>query len=66
VGKAQADLRAALDDKSTSPEEINKRLAALREAREKARADRTAAQKELKEVLSARQEAVLVSMGMLE
>jgi hypothetical protein len=66
VGKAQADLRAALDDKSTSPEEINKRLTALRDAREKARADRTSAQKDLKEVLSARQEAVLVSMGMLD
>ena len=66
VAKASADLRAALDDKTTSAEEITKRLTALREAREKARADRAAAQKELKDVLSARQEAVLVSSGLLD
>jgi hypothetical protein len=66
VAKASADLRAALDDKSTSAEEITKRLTALREAREKSRADRVAAQKELKDVLSARQEAVLVTSGLLD
>ncbi|HEY7115848.1 MAG TPA: hypothetical protein VH475_04625, partial [Tepidisphaeraceae bacterium] len=66
VAKAAAELRAAIDDKSTSPEDINKKLAALRDAREKARAELQAAQKELKDVLSARQEAVLVSSGMLE
>ena len=66
VAKASADLRAALDDKSTSAEEITKRLTALRDAREKARADRAAAQKELKDVLSARQEAVLVNSGILD
>jgi hypothetical protein len=66
VAKASADLRAALDDKTTSPEEITKRLTAYREAREKSRADRAAAQKELKDVLSARQEAVLVNSGLLD
>ena len=66
VGKASADLRTALDNKDTAPEEIAKKLAALREARDKARADLAAVQKELKEVLTQRQEAVLVTMGMLE
>jgi hypothetical protein len=66
VAKASADLRAALEDKSMSAEEITKRLTAYREAREKSRADRAAAQKELKDVLSARQEAVLVSSGLLD
>jgi hypothetical protein len=66
VAKASADLRAALEDKSMSAEEITRRLTVYREAREKSRADRAAAQKELKDVLSARQEAVLVSSGLLD
>jgi hypothetical protein len=66
VAKASADLRTALDNKDTAAEDIAKKLAALREARDKARADLTAVQKELKEVLTQRQEAVLVTMGMLE
>ena len=39
---------------------------ALREARNKAREELASAQKELKDVLNARQEAVLVMMGMLD
>jgi hypothetical protein len=66
VQKASADLRTALDNKDTPAEDIAKKLAALREAREKARAEVTAAQKELKEVLTQRQEAVLVTFGMLD
>jgi hypothetical protein len=66
VAKASADLRTALENKDTPAEDIAKRLAALREARDKARADLAAVQKELKEVLTQRQEAVLVTMGMLE
>src|SRR5436309_1881660 len=64
VAKAQQDLRTTLDNKSASADEISAKLTALRDARTKARADLEAAQKELKEVLTARQEAVLVSMGM--
>ena len=66
VGQAEADLRKTVADKAAAPDEINKKLAALREAREKAKADLTAAQKELKELLSARQEAILVTNGLLE
>jgi hypothetical protein len=66
VSKAAAELRAAVEDKATSPEEITRRLTAYRDAREKSRADRAAAQKELRELLSARQEAVLVSSGLLD
>ena len=66
VSKASRELRAALENKDTPAEEITKKLAALREAREKGRAELQAAQKELKEVLTARQEAVLVTFGMLE
>jgi hypothetical protein len=66
VGIASQDLNKALESKDTPAEDIAKKLAALRDAREKAKANTAAAQKELKEVLTARQEAVLVTMGMLE
>jgi peptidoglycan hydrolase CwlO-like protein len=64
--KASTELRTTLDNKEAKPEEIAAKLKALREAREKAKADLTAAQKELKEVLTQRQEAVLVMMGQLD
>jgi hypothetical protein len=66
VQKASADLRTALENKDTPADEIAKKLTALREAREKGKAEVAAAQKELKEVLTQRQEAVLVTMGMLD
>jgi hypothetical protein len=66
VQKAAAALRAALENKDTPADTIKAKLTALREAREKAKADLAAAQKELKDVVTVRQEAVLVNMGMLE
>jgi hypothetical protein len=66
LGKASADLRTTLEDKNAAPETISKKLAAMREAREKARKDVADAQKDLKEILTQRQEAVLVINGMLE
>ena len=66
VAKAQADLRTVLDNKDSKPDEIKSKLAALRDAREKAKADVASAQKELRELLTQRQEAVLVNMGFLD
>jgi multidrug efflux pump subunit AcrB len=66
TGKASADLQAALENKDTPADDIAKKLAAYREARDKGRAALQASQKELKEILTQRQEAVLVNMGMLE
>lgn len=66
VAQASEDLRKAVADKSTSPEDIAKKLANLREAKEKAKAELAAAQKELRELLSARQEATLVTNGILD
>ena len=66
VAKASADLRTTLENKDAPADDIKTKLAALRDAREKARAELQAAQKELKEVLTQRQEAVLVTNGMLE
>jgi TolA-binding protein len=66
VAKAAQDLRQALDNKDTKAEDILAKLKTLRETREKAREEQAKAQKELKEVLTQRQEAVLVLMGLLE
>lgn len=66
VSKAAEELRSGLDDSNTNPQELAKRLAAYREAREQARAKLTVAQKELKDLLSQRQEAVMLMMGMIE
>jgi hypothetical protein len=66
VARAAADLRSAIQDKSVSADEIAKRLANYRQAKEQAKQDLVKAQADLKELLSQRQEAQLVMMGMLE
>jgi peptidoglycan hydrolase CwlO-like protein len=66
VTAAADELRKTVDDKAATAEDINKKLTALREAREKAKNELTTAQKELRELLSARQEAILVSSGLLD
>ena len=66
IAKASSELRATVQNKDASADEIKAKLAAYREARDKARAELQAAQKELKEVLTQRQEAVLVNSNMLD
>lgn len=66
VGKAQQELQQALDNKDTPAPTIAKKLEALRTARVAAEAELTKAQAELKEVLTQRQEAVLVMRGTLK
>jgi hypothetical protein len=66
VQQKATDLQASINNKEAKPEELKVKLAALREARQKAKADLTKAQEELRELLTIRQEAVLVVMGMLE
>jgi alkanesulfonate monooxygenase SsuD/methylene tetrahydromethanopterin reductase-like flavin-dependent oxidoreductase (luciferase family) len=66
IAQAQADLQAAVNDPKASPEEIKEKVAALRKAREKAKADLEAAQRDLVELLTAYQEAVLVGLGYLD
>jgi len=66
VAKAQADLKAAIDNKDTPPAELASKLATLRDAKEKAKSDLVTTQKSLKELLTQRQEAILVNMGMLD
>jgi len=63
--KAQA-LRQLLADKSSSAEAIKTAVAELRDAKAKAHADLKKAQDELRDLLTPRQEAVLIMAGMLE
>jgi len=67
VSSPEADaLRAALESESTSSDEIKTKLQALRDARQKATADLQTARESLKKVLTLRQEATLVEMGILD
>jgi hypothetical protein len=66
VAKATRDLRTTLEAGNASEQDLAAKLTALREARKKAQAELEAARKELQEVLTPRQEAVMVMMGMLE
>ncbi len=66
TGKASLALSTLLEKKDSKPEEIKAALTAVREARAKAKAELEKAQKDLKEVLTLRQEALLVQMSMLE
>ena len=59
-------LRTALESETTTPEDLKAKLAAVRAVRKKGTADLAAAREELKKVVTVRQEAVLVSMGLLD
>jgi hypothetical protein len=60
------DLRNTLENKDAKPEEIKAKLDALRDAKAKAKDTLTKAQADLKGMLTARQEAVLVEFGLLD
>lgn len=66
VEQKAAEVKAVLDRKDAGAEELKAVLAALREARAAARAEHLRAQEELRELLTVRQETVLVIMGVLE
>jgi chromosome segregation ATPase len=66
VEKKTEALRNLLDDKASGAPAIKAALAALRTARQKAQQELAAARKELRSIVSVRQEAQLVLMGMLE
>ncbi|MEA3211979.1 MAG: hypothetical protein QOE70_5036 [Chthoniobacter sp.] len=66
-GSAQSTaLREALENESTSPDQLKAKMAAVREQRKKSNAELATAREELSKVLTVRQEAVLVSAGILE
>ncbi len=66
ISQAMSDLRTALEDAKSTPDEIKDKVAAVRAARQKAKADLVAAQKELIDVLTSEQENILISLGYLD
>ncbi|MBN1907741.1 MAG: hypothetical protein JW927_21885 [Deltaproteobacteria bacterium] len=60
------DLQKVLDSKSSSADEIKRAVNKVREVRQKAEQEKMAAQKELRELLTVRQEAILISAGLLD
>jgi Spy/CpxP family protein refolding chaperone len=66
VQVAQAALRETLGNKDAPADEIKAKLDAFRAAKAAAKEKLVAAQKDLKELVTPRQEAVLVMFGMLE
>ena len=60
------ELESAVDNKDTAPSDLKARLAALRQARDQARAELAKAQAELQSLLTQRQEAALVVYGILD
>ncbi len=66
VEKATTDLQTALDNPQADPKLIKDKLTALRTAREKVRQQLDKASADLKAVLSVRQEAQLVMMGIVD
>jgi len=59
-------LQKALESEGTSPDELKVKLQALRDARKKSATELEQAQDDLRKVLTQRQEATLVMMGMLQ
>jgi Spy/CpxP family protein refolding chaperone len=66
LAKATSDLRTTLDDKAAGPDDIGKKLAAVRSARDAARETLVKNQNDLKALLTPRQEASLVLMSVLD
>jgi hypothetical protein len=63
--RAMNELRAALNNKATPPQTIVEKLQKLRDVREKARQELAAARDDLRSILTARQEAILLTLGLL-
>lgn len=66
VAKATQELRTALEDTNAKAESIAEKLSALRKARDAARENLARAQADLRELVTKRQEAQLVLMGILD
>jgi hypothetical protein len=66
VQERMRELQTLLENKDTPPDQIKSKLTELRDARAKAKEDLAKAQADLRDVLTQRQEAVLVTMGILE
>jgi Ca2+-binding EF-hand superfamily protein len=66
VARAMRDLQETLADSKSTPELIGEKIAAVRAARKRANAELQAALRQLAELLTPDQQAVLISLGYLE
>ena len=66
VEKAQKELQTTLDNTAATSDAIRKQLTTLRAAKAKVKQELAKAQRDLLQVVSPRQEAILVLMGMLD
>jgi len=66
VAKAVDDLQTTLDNPQATSDQIMAKLAALRAARDKAQKELAKARQDLRQLVTQRQEAQLVLMGILE
>jgi hypothetical protein len=66
VAQTRQNLREAVDDSNVSADELAKLVKAYRDARDQGKDNLAKAQKELKELVTPRQEAFFVSMGLLD
>jgi len=66
VAKAAQALQDVLDNEQATADQIKAKLTALREAREKAKQELAQAREALRELVTPRQEAQLVLMGILD
>jgi hypothetical protein len=66
VSTALAELKTALAESTSTPEQIKAKVAAVRSARQKAAADLTTAQKNLRKLLTPDQEVTLLSLGYVD
>jgi len=64
--KSVEELQTLLQNSSATSAQIKKQLTEVRNAREKTQEELAKAQKELRELLTLKQEAILVSVGLLE
>ena len=64
--KAQEQLRTVLDNTESTPEQIRAALTTLRKEREAAKQKLAAAQKELRQIITIRQEGICVMMAWLD
>ncbi|MEN6578600.1 MAG: hypothetical protein ABFD90_19800 [Phycisphaerales bacterium] len=66
VDQKKRELRALLDNKDTTRDQIKAALTALRAANEKVRQDLAKARENLRQIVTLRQEATLVLNGLLD
>lgn len=66
VWRLSKELQELLNNKEAKPEEIKAKLTALRAAKERVRQELTKAQKDLRQIMTLRQEAILVLNGLLD